>query len=134
MGDDLLRVHGVLLQVYRPGIGCKTPELQVSAGWAWLAQRDAWMRNCSWVSYLNLLPTPVSSLCLLQTPYRHHQLQSLLLCYSHSFDQFLGSALHTRSFCESLTPVNTTVAVANRRIQAQAQAQARTARIAHDSV
>lgn len=25
---------GVLLQVYRPDIGCKTPELQVSAGWA----------------------------------------------------------------------------------------------------
>lgn len=24
---------GVLLQVYRPDIGCKTPELQVSAGW-----------------------------------------------------------------------------------------------------
>jgi len=116
-----------------PALGAKLPGCKLApVGFDW---HEGWRGLRNWylpktISHPSFLPS-----AFLQTSHRHHQLQSLLLCYSHSFDQFSGSALQTHSFCESLsfpsTPLSLSQTVAS---QAQAQAQAHTARIAHDTL
>ena len=59
IGDDLLRAWRAWLACFCkftvPTLGAKLPNYKLApVGFDW----HKWMRNCSWISYLNPLPTP----------------------------------------------------------------------------